>query len=392
MKILSINAGSSSLKFTLIELPEKNIIARGIFEKIGASGSFYTIEFGKEEVEKEIEIVDHSVAVDILMKELVSLNIISSLEDIEGVGHRIVHGGDKYSSSVVLDESTLKDIEGFNDLAPLHNPANIMGARAFMGALPGVINVGVFDTAFHQSMDEEYYRYAVPKEWYDNLSVRKYGFHGTSHKFVSEDICKRLGNNDLKIISAHIGTGASLAAIHKGKVIDTSMGMTPNAGVMMGTRCGDIDTSIVDYVVSKGLTLDEVNTMLNKKSGYLGISGVASDNRDVEKAALAGNKDAILAREMFSRKIASYIAMYNNTLDGADVIIFTAGIGEKSSSVRKMILEKVSSLGIKVSEEGNKAFGEFGMISTDDSKIAVYVVPTDEELMIAMDVLELKNK
>ena len=393
MKILAVNAGSSSLKFTLIELPEKNVVASGLFEKIGINGSCYTIKYNGEKVKKEVNLVDHSVAVRILMEELINMGIISSLDEIEGVGHRMVHGGQEFTESVVLTEDVLARIAKYNELAPLHNPANIMGVKAFMKALPNTIQVGVFDTAFHTTMKEAEYLYPVPYEWYEKYGVRKYGFHGTSHRFINKTISEYFGRNDLKVISCHIGNGGSITAIDSGKVVDTSMGFTPLAGIMMGTRSGDIDASMLSYLEGKtGKSLEELTNDLNKKSGLLGVSGVSSDSRDVEMAADEGNERAILAQEMYAKKIANYIAMYNNLLGGADVITLTAGVGENSKTMRKSIIEKIASLGVKIDDEKNDFRGEFRLISTDDSKIPVYVVPTDEELMIAMDTMELKNK
>jgi acetate kinase len=393
MKILAVNAGSSSLKFTLIELPEKNVVASGLFEKIGISGSCYTIKYNGEKIKKEVNLVDHSVAVRILMEELINMGIISSLDEIEGVGHRMVHGGQEFTESVVLTEDVLDRVAKYNELAPLHNPANIMGVKAFMKALPNTIQVGVFDTAFHTTMKEAEYLYPVPYEWYEKYGVRKYGFHGTSHRFINKTISEYFGRNDLKVISCHIGNGGSITAIDSGKVVDTSMGFTPLAGIMMGTRSGDIDASMLSYLAGKtGKSLEELTNDLNKKSGLLGVSGVSSDSRDVEMAADEGNERAILAQEMYAKKIANYIAMYNNLLGGADVITLTAGVGENSKTMRKSIIEKIASLGVKIDDERNDFRGEFRLISTDDSKIPVYVVPTDEELMIAMDTMELKNK
>ena len=393
MKILAVNAGSSSLKFTLIELPEKNVVASGLFEKIGINGSCYTIKYNGEKVKKEVNLVDHSVAVKILMEELIDMGIISSLDEIEGVGHRMVHGGQEFTESVILTEDVLSRVAKYNELAPLHNPANIMGVKAFMKALPNTIQVGVFDTAFHTTMKEAEYLYPVPYEWYEKYGVRKYGFHGTSHRFINKTISEYFGRNDLKVISCHIGNGGSITAIDSGKVVDTSMGFTPLAGIMMGTRSGDIDASMLSYLEGKtGKSLEELTNDLNKKSGLLGVSGVSSDSRDVEMAADEGNERAILVQEMYAKKIANYIAMYNNLLGGADVITLTAGVGENSKTMRKSIIEKIASLGVKIDDEKNDFRGEFRLISTDDSKIPVYVVPTDEELMIAMDTMELKNK
>lgn len=393
MKILAVNAGSSSLKFTLIELPSQKKLISGYFEKIGIGNSFYTIKINGQKLEREVDLKDHSIAVKYLIDELIGNNVISSLDEIDGVGHRIVHGADKYSESVLLNEEILEDIESFNDLAPLHNPANLVGVRAFMKNLPNTPMVGVFDTAFHQSMKEESYIYALPYEWYTKYGVRKYGFHGTSHRFINKTISEFMKRDDLKVISCHIGSGASLAAINSGKVVDTSMGFTPTPGVVMGTRAGDFDVSILPYVMKKeNKNIDEIMNDVNKKSGLLGISGISSDARDIAAAVEEGNERGILAYNIYTQKVANYIAMYNNLLDGADVICFTAGLGEMSRPFRKGIIEKISSLGVKLDSQRNEdVFGKFGKISTDDSKIPVYVVPTDEELMIALDTYDLIN-
>ena len=393
MKILAVNAGSSSLKFTLIELPSQKKLISGYFEKIGIGNSFYTIKINGQKLEREVDLKDHSIAVKYLVDELIGNNVISSLDEIDGVGHRIVHGADKYSESVLLNEEILEDIESFNDLAPLHNPANLVGVRAFMKNLPNTPMIGVFDTAFHQSMKEESYIYALPYEWYTKYGVRKYGFHGTSHRFINKTISEFMKRDDLKVISCHIGSGASLAAIDSGKVVDTSMGFTPTPGVVMGTRAGDFDVSILPYVMKKkNKNIDEIMNDVNKKSGLLGISGISSDARDIAAAVEEGNERGILAYNIYTQKVANYIAMYNNLLDGADVICFTAGLGEMSRPFRKGIIEKISSLGVKLDSQRNEdVFGKFGKISTDDSKNPVYVVPTDEELMIALDTYDLIN-
>ena len=390
MKILSVNAGSSSLKFTLIEMPEKTTLASGLFEKIGLVDSRYTIKHNGEKIVKEISMPDHSKAVDILMEELISMHIINSLDDIEGVGHRLVHGGPEFTKTVVLNDEVIEKLIENIDLAPLHNPGSITGMKAFMQALPNVIQTVVFDTAFHATMEETEYLYPVPYEWYEKYKVRKYGFHGTSHRFINKTISEYLHRDDLKIISCHIGNGGSVTAINAGKVVDTSMGFTPLAGIMMGTRCGDIDASILEYVGKKtGESLSELTNDLNKKSGLLGISGVSSDSRDVEDAAKEGNKRAILAEKMYAQKIANYIVMYNNLLGGVDVICLTAGVGENGISMRQMIFDRVKTLGVKIDPVRNDVRGKFSLISTDDSKIPVYVVPTNEELMIAIDTMEL---
>lgn len=385
MKILTVNAGSSSLKFTLFEMPEEKVIASGLFEKIGLNGSSYTIKYNGEKITQEYDLKDHAVAVKKLMNELISLGIINSLDEIEGVGHRILHGAQEFSEPTVLNMEVVQAISKYNELGPLHNPANLMGATSFIEALPNVINVGVFDTAFHQTMDEEEFLYPVPYEWYQDYGIRKYGFHGTSHKYIWKFMSEVLGSS-AKIISCHIGNGGSLCAIKGGKVVDTTMGFTPLAGIMMGSRSGDIDPSIIPFIMKKlNKSADEIITMLNKNSGLLGVSGVSSDSRDVEAGANEGNERCLLAERMYAQKIANFIAMYNNLLDGADAICFTAGVGENSINMRKMIIERIHSLGVMVNDELNKVRGEFRKISTDESKIALYVVPTNEELMIAMD-------
>ena len=385
MKILTVNAGSSSLKFTLFEMPEEKVIASGLFEKIGLNGSSYTIKYNGEKITKGYDLKDHSVAVKKLMDELIALGIIYSLDEIEGVGHRILHGAQEFSEPTVLNMDVVQAISKYNELGPLHNPANLMGATSFIEALPNVINVGVFDTAFHQTMDEEEFLYPVPYEWYQDYGIRKYGFHGTSHKYIWKFMSEVLGSS-AKIISCHIGNGGSLCAIKGGKVVDTTMGFTPLAGIMMGSRSGDIDPSIIPFIMKKlNKSADEIITMLNKNSGLLGVSGVSSDSRDVEAGANEGNERCLLAERMYAQKIANFIAMYNNLLDGADAIVFTAGVGENSINMRKMIIERIHSLGVMVNDELNKVRGEFRKISTDESKIALYVVPTNEELMIAMD-------
>ena len=385
MKILTVNAGSSSLKFTLFEMPEEKAIASGLFEKIGLNGSSYTIKYNGEKITKEYDLKDHSVAVKKLMDELIALGIINSLDEIEGVGHRILHGAQEFSEPTVLNMDVVQAISKYNELGPLHNPANLMGATSFIEALPNVINVGVFDTAFHQTMDEEEFLYPVPYEWYQDYGIRKYGFHGTSHKYIWKFMSEVLGSS-AKIISCHIGNGGSLCAIKGGKVVDTTMGFTPLAGIMMGSRSGDIDPSIIPFIMKKlNKSADEIITMLNKNSGLLGVSGVSSDSRDVEAGANEGNERCALAERMYAQKIANFIAMYNNLLDGADAIVFTAGVGENSITMRKMIIERIHSLGVATNDELNNVRGEFKKISTDESRIALYVVPTNEELMIATD-------
>lgn len=390
MKILSVNAGSSSLKFTLFELPENKELISGNFEKIGIGNSFYTIKLNGEKIVKEKDLKDHSTAVDCLIKELLDNKIVSSLDDLDGVGHRIVHGGPNFAKSVIINDAFLKEFKNCIEYAPLHNPAHLMGINAFRSALPNTPQVAVFDTAFHQSMNETEYMYAVPYEWYEKYHIRRYGAHGTSHRFINKTVSEMMGREDLKIISCHIGNGSSLCAIDAGRVVHTSMGFTPLAGTVMGTRSGDIDSSIIPFVMQKeGKTCEEVLNDLNKKSGLLGISGVSSDFREVSSGMENGNKRCELAINMLCQSIANYIAMYNNMLNGADVIVFTAGIGENGRFMRKKVGELVASLGVKIDDKANDIKGKFALISSKDSKIPVYVIPTNEELMIASDTLEL---
>lgn len=392
MKILSVNAGSSSLKFTMFELPECKVIIGGTFEKIGIDGSFYTIKYNGNKDKKEVQMKDHTAAVKILLDELINYGVIKSYDEIDGVGHRIVHGGDKYTSSIIIDEEVEKTVEELTPLAPLHNSANLVGVRSFKEVLPNTPMVAVWDTAFHQTMKEEEFLYAVPYSWYEKYGVRKYGFHGTSHRYISETMKELYGENT-KIISCHIGNGASLCAIKNEKCIDTSMGFTPIAGVVMGTRCGDIDVGLIPYVMSKtGKTFDEVMTDLNKNSGMLGLTGVSSDMRDVEESYERKDSRSVDAMNVYIKKIVDYISMYNTLLEGCEYIVFTAGVGENSNLVRSEVIKRLSFMGIKLDEEKNNQRGISGVISTDDSTVKVLVIPTDEELMIAKDTYELINK
>ena len=390
MIILSVNAGSSSLKFSLFEMPEGVELVNGYFEKIGLSDSFYSIKVNGEKIIRDKRVDTHKKAVEYLCEELIENGIINSMDEIKGIGHRIVNGGPKYKESILIDDDFIKEFENLIEYAPMHNPAHLVGIKAFKETLPNVKNVCVFDTAFHQTMDEVNYLYPVPYEWYTKYGIRKYGAHGTSHRFVYKTICEKLQRDDLKVISCHIGSGASLCAIDGGKVLDTSMGFTPLAGIMMGTRCGDVDASIIPYIMKKeNLTIDEVINVFNKKSGLLGVSGVSSDSRDIENGIKEGNERCILAQDMYVQKIANYIAMYNNLLNNADVIVFTAGVGENSVQTRQMIVDKIHSLGVSLDKELNNCRGVLRKISNEDSRIPVYIVPTNEELMIAKDTYEL---
>lgn len=390
MKILSVNAGSSSLKFTLFEVPENKELISGTFEKIGIGNSFYTIKLNGEKIKREVDLKDHAVAVKYLIEELLGNKVISSLDDLDGIGHRIVHGGPNFAKSTIINDEFLKEFNNCIEFAPLHNPAHLTGINAFMEALPNVPEVAVFDTAFHQTMKEEEYLYGVPYEWNEKYGVRRYGAHGTSHRYVYKTICEVMGRDDLKVINCHIGNGSSLCAIDSGRVLHTSMGFTPLAGVIMGTRSGDVDPSIIPFIMKKeNKTCEQVIDDLNKKSGLLGISGVSSDSRDIEDGMEKGDERCILANEMLCRSVANYIAMYNNLLGGADAITFTAGLGEKSIITRKRVIELVASLGLKIDDERNNVRGEQTLISADDSSMPIYVIPTNEELMIATDTYEL---
>lgn len=393
MKIISINAGSSSLKFSLFNMDNETVIASGLFERIGIDGSRYTINFNGEKIIQEIELPTHVDAVNILLDKLTDLNIISSLDEINGVGHRIVQGKDVFKESVLVNDDVMEKLEAIKGFAPLHNPANMLGIEAFRRVLPDVPMVAVFDTSFHQTMDKATYLYPVPYSWYEDYGVRKYGAHGTSHRYIAETVKKILGKEDFRLISCHIGNGGSITAIKDGKCVDTSMGFTPLAGIMMGTRSGDIDPSIIPYVMEKeGKNASEVIDDLNKRSGLFGMSEYSSDMRDVlEKCDLQDEK-AIVARDKYVRRVVDYIAQYYVLLGGADVIVFTAGVGENSIPVRRQICEELACLGVKIDLDLNNKRGEVVKISTADSKIDVYVIPTDEELMIARDTLSLINR
>ena len=388
-KIISVNAGSSSLKFQLFEMPQEEVLTSGVFERIGLDEGIFTIKVnGEKKVIKE-PIPDHTKAVSMLLKALVDYKIVDHLDEIKGAGHRAVHGGELFTESVKVDEEVVKKFESLNDLAPLHNPAGLVGYRAFKEALPNCVHTFVFDTAFHSTMQPDTYLYALPYEYYEKYQVRRYGFHGTSHKYVAQR-CAQLMNKkpeELKIITCHLGNGGSITAVDGGKSINTSMGFTPLAGVMMGTRCGDIDPAIVTFLQKKeNLSASEVEDILNKHSGMLGVSGVSSDGRDVEDAAKAGNERAILTESIFANRVASYIGSYYVQLGGLDAIVFTGGIGENDGNMRKRIIERVKVLGVKVEDENNIGIrGVEKRLSSDDSKVAVWLIPTNEELMIARD-------
>lgn len=395
-KIMAVNAGSSSLKFQLLEMPEERVITEGLIERIGLEKPNFVIKYQGEKEEKLVPAENHAVAVDILLKALVEKGIVKDLKEIVGVGHRILHCGEKYTDSVVMTDEAIAVVESVNDLGPLHNPANLTGIRAFKKALPDVVQVGVFDTSFHLTMEPEAYMYATPYEWYKKYHVRKYGFHGTSYRFVSAEAAKRLNRplEGLKMIIAHLGNGASLAAIKDGKVVDTSMGLTPLDGLPMGTRSGTIDPAIVEFICKKeNKTASEVTTILNKKSGYIGYFPSSSDGRDLRKAQADGDEKADLILRMQEKKIVDYIGSYYAYMGGCDVLVFTAGIGEKSPQTRSEVCARLKeAFGVEIDEQKNiDTFGVYGEISTPNSKIKVLVVPTNEEIMIARDVMRLGN-
>ncbi|MBN3490230.1 acetate kinase [Acholeplasma equirhinis] len=393
MKIMSVNAGSSSLKFQLLLMPEEKEIASGIVERIGNKNAEFTLKFnGTKKQQKDLVILDHSVAVDLVINGLLENGIISSLEEINGVGHRVVQGGELFKDSAVIDDEVVLKIASLNDLAPLHNPAHIIGINAFRKALPNVIQVAVFDTVFHQTMPQENFLYATPYEWYEKYGVRKYGAHGTSHQYVSQIAHNRLGKEDSKIIVCHIGNGASISAIRAGKSIDTSMGLTPLEGIPMGTRSGNIDPAVFLLMSQKeGYSLEKTLNELNRASGYLGVSGLSHDSRDIVDAAHAGNHRAQLAIDIQAKRIADYIGSYYVLLEGLDALCFTAGIGENAKEVREAVCKRLEVLGIKLDLEKNNSRGE-AEISSDDSKVKVWVIPTNEEVMIARDVIRLGKK
>ncbi len=391
-KIMAVNAGSSSLKFQLLEMPEEKLITSGIVERIGMKNSVFAIKVDGKKIEETSDIANHADAVNILLNKLIEHNIISSYDEISGVGHRVVHGGNKIAESVVLENEEIKYLESIIDLAPLHLGPNLTGIKAFKEILPNVKHIGVFDTAFHHTMEEEAYLYAVPYDWYERYQVRKYGFHGTSHKFVSYRAAEIMGKKpqEVNVIVAHIGNGASICAVKQGKSVDTSMGFTPLEGIPMGTRSGNIDPAVIEYMmVKKNKSAKEITNYLNKQSGYLGLSGLSSDSRDLVAAAAEGNHKASLAIEVQAKRIADYIASYYVYMGGADAIVFTAGIGENAQTTRANICNRLTALGVQIDDERNNCRGVERLISSDDSKVKVFLIPTNEEVMIARDTLAL---
>lgn len=392
-KIIAINAGSSSLKFQLFEMPQETVLTKGLVERIGLADSIFTITNLHGTTDTEVvDIPDHTVAVQMLLAKLITNGIVQSLDEIDGVGHRVVHGGEKFNDSVIIDDMVLAEIEELSDLAPLHNPANIIGIHAFHKVLPDIPAIAVFDTAFHQTMPKKSFLYSLPYEFYDKYGIRKYGFHGTSHKYVAERAAELLGRpiENLRLISCHLGNGASIAAIEGGKSIDTSMGFTPLAGVAMGTRSGNIDPALIPFIMEKtGKTVDEVLDILNKQSGMLGVSGLSSDLRDLSTAAEEGDERAIIALEVFANRIHKYIGSYAARMSGVDAIIFTAGIGENDIASRARILHGLEFMGVYWDPALNNVRGKEQFISYPHSPVKVIVIPTNEEVMIARDVVRL---
>ena len=395
-KTISINAGSSSLKWQLYQMPEEKVLAKGLLERIGLKDSISTVKFDGRSEKQVLDIEDHTQAVKILLDDLKRFNIIESYDEITGVGHRVVAGGEYFKDSALVNEEVIQKVEELSLLAPLHNPANAAGIRAFREILPDITSVVVFDTSFHTTMPEKAYRYPIPTKYYTENKVRKYGAHGTSHEYVAKEAAKVLGRpiEELKLITCHIGNGASITAVDKGVSVDTSMGFTPLGGVMMGTRTGDIDPAIIPYLMQYTddfNTPEDISRVLNRESGLLGVSEKSSDMRDIHEAMRAGDAKAQLANDIFVDRIQKYIGQYLAVLNGADAIIFTAGIGENSVTIRELVINGISWFGCNVDPEKNVRGAE-GVISNPDAKVKVLVIPTDEELVIARDVERFKNQ
>lgn len=396
MKILVLNCGSSSIKYALYNMDDKSVMTSGGAERVGLDGAFVKVKM-PDGTKKTImhDIPEHTEGVKFIFSLLTDpeIGVIKSLDEIDAVGHRMVHGGEKFNKSVLLDDEVLKTFEECSDLAPLHNPANLKGVKAVSELMPGLPQVGVFDTAFHQTMPAHSYLYAIPYELYKKYGVRRYGFHGTSHRYVSQRVCDYLGvkYEDKRIITCHIGNGGSVAAVQNGKCVDTSMGLTPLEGLMMGTRSGDIDAGAVTFLEKKlGLDADGMSNLLNKKSGVLGITGISSDMREIDDAVAAGNEMAKIALDMYNYRIKKYVGAYAAAMGGCDIIVFTAGVGENQYQMREAVCSGMEYMGVKLDVEKNKTIrGEEAVISTPDSKVTVCVIPTDEELMIATDTMNL---
>ncbi len=393
MNVLVINAGSSSLKYQLMNPETGDVTAKGLCERIYIDGRL-THKVGDKKVVKDIPMPTHSEAIAAVLEILQDAEhgVIKSVDEIDAVGHRVLHGGMKFSDSCIIDDSCIKAIEDCIPLGPLHNPANLMGIRACQAVMPTKPQVAVFDTAFHMTMPPKAYRYAIPTEYYENDDIRRYGFHGTSHKYIARRVASLLGKKEFKLVNCHLGNGSSLSAVKDGKCMDTSMGLSPLAGVPMGTRSGDIDACVVQFICNKyGMSVDECLNMLNKKSGMLAISGVSSDFRDLEDGSASGNENCTLALEKFCYEVAKYVGSYAAALNGIDILTFTAGVGENGPETRQMICDYLAFMGVKLDPEANKVRGKEMKISAADSKVQVWVVPTNEELMIAQDTAELVN-
>lgn len=394
-KIFAVNAGSSSLKFQLFNMPEEEVITKGLIERIGLKDSVFSIVVNGERHKEVLDLPNHTVAVEMLLDRIIKLGVIHDINEIDGVGHRVVHGGEIFDDSALITKENFEKLETLNDLAPLHNPANLTGIVEFQKALPNVPHVAVFDTAFHQTMPESSFLYSLPYEYYKNYGIRKYGFHGTSHKYVSERAAELLDRplSQLRLISCHLGNGASIAAIEGGKSIDTSMGFTPLAGLTMGTRSGNIDPALIPFLMEKtGQSVDEILNILNKKSGMLGVSGHSSDLRDIDIEARAGNHRAELALDIFADRIHKYIGSYAAKMSGVDAIIFTAGIGENSVTIREKVLNGLQFMGVYTDTAANQVHGEEAFLSYPHSPVKVLVIPTNEEIMIARDVVKISEE
>ncbi|GBG54929.1 acetate kinase [Sporomusaceae bacterium FL31] len=391
MKVLVVNCGSSSLKYQLFDMTDESVLAKGLVERIGIDGSVLTHQpADKEKTIINADIKNHSIAIKMVVDALINPEhgVIASMQEITAVGHRVVHGAEKFASSVLITPEVMQALEECIEMAPLHNPPNILGINACAELMPGVAQVGVFDTAFHQTMPKKAYIYGLPYEAYEKHRVRRYGFHGTSHKFVSQSVAELMGKDvsELKIVTCHLGNGSSVAAVKNGQVIDTSMGFTPLEGLVMGTRCGDVDPAVLPFIMKKeGFSVEDIDNYINKKSGVLGISGVSSDFRDIEGAAEDGNERAQLALDIFAYRVRKYIGSYVAAMGGVDAIVFTAGLGENSISMREMIADGLEFLGTKICKERNNVRGKAREISAEGSQVKVFIVPTNEELMIARD-------
>ncbi|MCC5465090.1 acetate kinase [Pelosinus sp. Bkl1] len=398
MKVLVVNCGSSSIKYQLFEMNDESVVAKGLVERIGLDGAVLTHQpADKEKVVINANISNHTIGISLVLEALTDAKhgVISSMKEIDAIGHRGIHGGEKFSDSVLVDAGVIKAIEDCIEMAPLHNPPSIAGINACTELMPGIPQVVVFDTAFHQTMPKKAFMYGLPYEAYEKYGIRRYGFHGTSHKYVSQRVADLMGKdyNDLKIITCHLGNGSSVAAIENGKCVDTSMGFTPLEGLLMGTRCGNIDPAIIPFLMKKeNMTMEEIDTYINKKSGVLGVSGVSSDFRDIEKAAQEGNERAQLALDMFTYEVVKFVGSYAAAMNGVDAIIFTAGVGENSIEMRENISKGLEYLNTKIDYEKNNVRGKEREISTDGSKVKLFVIPTNEELMIARDTKSICTK